>query len=246
MDFALLGIKYDKTQTFRKGAARAPDMIRQMLPRIENFVNGVDLSEKAFIKDLGDIIPNERNDLVNETFLKLSNEKAFPVILGGEHTVSYGAVKALKPKIFISFDAHPDLNDTDSHEGVTRRIGELIGFNNIMLHGIRCVSKEEDAFIREHKIKVLNLNDLKKIRDPVYLSIDFDVLDQAVLPAVGNPEPDGLTFDQVVQGIRALAPNLVAIDFVEYTPMTSGGDVHTSIAAKLIYAALAEIVKAKE
>ena len=243
----MLGIKYDRTQTFRRGAARAPDLIRAMMPKTENFVNDVDLGDKAFIKDLGDIAPVERNDLKNDTFLKLSQEKAFPIILGGEHTVSYAVAKTLKPPIFVSFDAHPDLRDDNTHEGVTRRIGELLGYDNIILHGVRCMSKEEHDFIHAQKIRIMSLNDLKWIREPVYLSIDVDILDPSILPAVGNPEPDGLTFDQVVRGIRALAPNLVAIDFVEYTPFVDqNNDVHTTVVTKLINAAMAEIIKAKQ
>jgi len=243
----MLGIKYDRTQTFRRGAARAPDMIRAMLPKTENFVNDVDLGDKAFIKDLGDIAPVERNNLINDTYIKLAKEKAFPIILGGEHTVSYAVAKVLKPAVFVSFDAHPDLHDNNTHEGVTRRIGELIGYDNIILHGARCISKEEHDFIHAQKIRIMSVGDLKWLRDPVYLSIDLDVLDPSILPAVGNPEPEGLRFNQVVEGIRALAPNLVGIDFVEYTPFVNqNNDVHTTIVTKLINAAMAEIIKAKQ
>ncbi len=242
----MLGIKYDRTQTFRKGAARAPDLIRSMIPKTENFVADVDLGEKAFIKDLGDIAPLERNQLINETYIKLSNEKAFPIILGGEHTISYAVAKVLKPAVFVSFDAHPDLRDDNTHEGVTRRIGDLIGYDNIILHGVRCMSKEEHEFIHDKKIKIMSVGDLKWLREPVYLSIDLDVLDPSILPAVGNPEPDGLRFAQVLEGIKAIAPNLVAIDFVEYTPFVNqNNDVNTAIVTKLINAAMAEIIKAK-
>jgi agmatinase len=247
MDFSMLGIKYDRTQSFRKGAARAPDLIRTMLPKTENFVNDVDLGDKAFIKDLGDIVPLERNNLINDTFIKLSREKTFPIILGGEHTVSYAVAKAIKPQVFVSFDAHPDLRDDNTHEGVTRRIGDLLGYDNIILHGVRCMSKEEHEFIQDKRIRIMSISDLKWLREPVYLSIDLDVLDPAILPAVGNPEPDGLSFNQVVEGIRALAPNLVAIDFVEYTPfINQDNDVNTTIVTKLINAAMAEIIKAKQ
>ena len=243
----MLGIKYDRTQTFRRGAARAPDLIRAMLPKTENFVSDVDLGDKAFIKDLGDISPVERNDLINDTYIKLSRERNFPIILGGEHTISYAVAKVLKPAVFVSFDAHPDLRDDNTHEGVTRRIGELIGYDNIILHGVRCMSKEEHDFIHAQKIRIMSVGDLKWLREPVYLSIDLDVLDPSILSAVGNPEPDGMTFNQVVKGIKALAPNLVAIDFVEYTPFVNqSNDVHTAIVTKLINSAMAEIIKAKQ
>ena len=75
------------------------------------------------------------------------------------------------------------------------------------------------------------------------MSIDFDVLDSSIMPAVAVPEPNGLTFNQVIEGVRALAKNLVAVDFVEFLP--SENVTYTLIAGKLVYSAIAEIYKAK-
>ena len=245
MDFAILGVQYDKTQTLRKGSAKAPELIRRIFPKMETFVNGVDLSEH-FIEDLDNIKPNTHNELINQVYLKLSECGKFPIIIGGEHTVSLAGVKATRPLTFVSIDAHPDCEDSDGHNGVTRRIADVVGKHNTYLYGIRAVSKAEDEYMKENKIKTASLEELKKLKQ-VYLSIDLDAIDPAVIRNVGNPEPDGMTFAEIVDEIRILAPNLVAIDFVEYTPAgCSAVEIDTILVGKLIYAAMAEIAKAKE
>jgi len=233
MDFSLIGVTYDGTQTFRKGAARAPKLLREMFPRIETFVNGVDLEEKAFFRDLGDV----------KDASKMPEMKGIPIILGGEHSITVACAKKLGINNVVIFDAHVDCSPKDSHENVGRRLAEA-GFN-VYLYGVRVASREELEFLKTGKVKLLkSVDELRAIKGPIYLSVDFDILDQSVLPAVGNPEPDGLLFGQVVEAIAAVAPNVRAMDFVEYTPTgTAMDEVYSALAAKLIYAAIAEIIR---
>jgi len=242
MDFALIGICYDRTQTLRKGAAVAPELLRAAFPKLETYISGVDLTE-SFIEDLGDITAENAADLFVQAGGRLSLTKKFPIILGGEHTITTAAVKALKPTTVVIFDAHPDCEDSDGHTGILRRLVES-GFK-VIIFGTRVVSKKEREFMKKYKIKPAKLSDLKRIKGQAYLSIDFDILDPSILPAVGNPEPDGLKFKEVVAAIKTIAKKLVAVDFVEFTPI-SRDDISQIIAGKLIYAALAEIVKAKK
>ncbi len=250
MNFDLLGICFDRTQTCRKGAAKAPLLIRRSFPKLETFVSGINLSEKAFINDLGNIKPKNVNDMIEETKVKLKDSKNFPIILGGEHTISFAGVKALPQiKSFVSFDVHPDCENSEGHDGVARNIAEAIGEKNVYLYGARCRSKEENDFLKKSKINIVkSLSELKKIPAPIYLSIDFDILDPSILPAVGNPEPDGLKFKEVVEAVKVLAPKLAAVDFVEFTPLgiKELDGIYAMVAGKLVYAAMAEIVKAKE
>lgn len=249
MNFDLLGICFDKTQTCRKGAAKAPLLIRNTFPKMETFVSGVDLAEKAFMNHLGNIKPDNMERLIKETQFKLQSAKDFPIILGGEHSISLAGVKALpRIKSFVSFDAHPDCEDSAGHDGVARNIAKGIGEKNVYIYGVRCRSKEENEFLKKSKINIVkSLSGLKNIPDPVYLSIDFDILDPSVLPAVGNPEPDGLKFREVMEAIRVLAPKLAAVDFVEFTPLgvKEFDGIYAMIAGKMVYGAIAEIVKAK-
>jgi len=231
MDFTIVGICKDDTQTFRKGASKAPDLIREIFPKMETYINGVDLSEH-FIEDLGNV-----DDISSIEF------KGFPIILGGEHSITEGVVDKLKPKNIVVFDAHPDLENKDGHTGVFRRLKEK-GYN-IFLYGIRIFSKDEEKFMKENNIKICPLDDLKSLED-VYLSIDLDVLDPSIMPAVGNPEPDGLTFSEVMEAVKVLAPNLKGVDIVEYTPLESDNDIYLSVVGKLIYRIMTSIIKSKQ
>jgi len=283
MNFDLLGICFDRTQTCRKGAAKAPPLIRKSFSKLETFVSGIDLSEKAFINDLGNIKPKNIDSMVEEAKTKMKNSKNFPIIIGGEHTISMAGVKALPQiKSFVSFDAHPDCENSEGHDGVARKICDIIGKENVFLYGVRCCSKEEDSFVKMHESEafgthknrrflaesetsfpylpetpfpcknniniVKNISELKKIPAPIYLSIDFDILDSSILPAVGNPEPDGLKFKEVMEAVKILAPKLAAVDFAEFTPLgiKKLDEIYALIAGKMVYAAMAEIVKAKE
>ena len=234
----MLGVLLDR-KSFGRGSQEAPIEIRRIFPQMETFINGIDLEEHGMV-DLGNILPKKYNEMIAEASIRLDHK--FPVIIGGDHSVSYVGVKATKPKVFVSFDAHPDCEDGEMrYDTVTRKIAED-GIKTV-LYGVRSFSKNEWKYVKEKGVKVATLEDLKKINEPVYLSIDFDVLDSSIMPAVSNPEPNGLTFSQVLEGVKALAKNLVAIDFVEFVPTKNTTD--TLMAGKLIYPSLAEIVKAK-
>jgi agmatinase len=249
MHFSLLGICWDKTQTYRKGAAKGPDAVRKVLPHLETWHAGIDLADSSFLKDLGNIKVPNFDMVTNNIFAALHSSDippgSVPIILGGEHTVTLAAVKALKPRKVVVLDAHPDAEDSNGHSGVVRRIAEVVGPENVSLYGTRTLSKVEHEWLSQNKIHIATLKDLRRIREPVYLSIDLDVLDPYVLPAVGNPEPAGLRFLDVLEAINALAPNIAAIDFVEFTPTTCCTDIHALTVGKLIYAAMAEMVRAQ-
>ena len=239
MDFELIGILLDR-KSFRRGSNNAPIEIRRIFPQMETFINGIDLEEHGLI-DLGNILPKNYNQMITEAKIRI-NQK-FPVIIGGDHSISFVGVKTVNPKLFVSFDAHPDCEPLDlCFRSVTRKIVEE-GYKSY-LYGVRSFSKKESEYLKNNKnIKIATLKDLKAIKDPVYLSIDFDVLDPSIMPSVGIPEPNGLTFSEVLEAIRALAKNLMAIDFVEFLPTEN--KVSTLIAGKLIYSTLAEVVKSK-
>ncbi len=240
MHFSLLGICLDRKR-FRRGSHNAPYELRNIFSQLETFISGVDLQDGIGFRDLGNILPKKYEEIVQEVKSKLQD--GFPIILGGDHSISFPAVKAINPKIFVTFDAHPDCENKDlCFLSVSRKIAEA-GFKTY-IYGARCFSKAEWEYINSNdKIKVATLEDLKAINELTYLSIDFDVLDSSIMPAVAIPEPNGLTFNQVLEGIRTLAKNLIAVDFVEFLPTENVS--HTLIAGKLIYSTLAEIVKAK-
>lgn len=238
MDFSMLGVCLDR-KAFRRGSHMAPFEIRKVLNQLETNVCGVDLQE-VFLNDMGCIEPKSYEEI--ESFVRRMPKRGLPIFIGGDHSVSHPLVSAIKPKNFVSFDAHPDCENKDlCYSSVTRKIAES-GVKSY-LYGPRCISKEEEKYIKSKKVKVATLADLKRIKGPVYLSIDFDVFDPSLMPSVAVPEPGGMDFKQVVDGVRALSKKVVAVDFVEFLP--SGNVTYTIIAGKLIYSVLAEIFKSK-
>src|SRR3972149_8169398 len=215
MDFSLLGICFDKTQTLRKGSSKGPNELRKYFNKMETFIDGIDLADH-FLKDLGNINPKDLNNVQNKVD-KMLDGKSFPVILGGEHSITLSCVKRMKPDKVIVFDAHPDLEDKDDHTGVMRKVGREIGYKNLYLYGMRIFSKKEHEFIRKNKIKVVDLNGLRKLKGRIYLSVDFDVFDPSLFSSVGNPEPNGITFKEFSEAVRIISRNLIAVDFVEFT-----------------------------
>ncbi|MEM5814376.1 MAG: arginase family protein [Candidatus Aenigmatarchaeota archaeon] len=249
MDFALIGVPLDKSQTLRKGAAKAPAILRKVFPKLETFIFGVDLADSAFINDLGNTYGRSTAEAEPEIkeMLSKAQKRAFPIFLGGDHSITFAAASAVRPDKVVVFDAHADCENSDGHDGVVRRLVEKFGAKNVYLFGTRVASKAEDRFIKENKVQITDLNGLAKLKGNVYLSIDYDVLDPSIIPSVGNPEPMGKTFGEVSEAIGALADRLVAADFVEFTPIkTDEMGIHALIAGKLIYDAMARVIRAKE
>jgi agmatinase len=248
MDFAIVGVPFDKTQTLRKGAARSPDILRKVFPKLETYIYGVDLVDAAFLKDFGNVEADDIYTIEKEVtaLVQTGIRDAFPIFLGGDHSISAVCATALKPEKVVIFDAHADCEDSDGHDGVARRLIQQFGKENVFLYGVRVASKVEDRYIRENKIKLVDLNGLRKLKGRIYLSIDLDVLDPSIIGSVGNPEPMGKMFHEVAEAITVLADKLVAMDVVEFTPLkTDEMGVHALIAGKLIYGAMASMIKAK-
>jgi len=181
----------------------------------------------------------------------------FPVLLGGEHSVTTGAVAAVLrhyPDLHVvQIDAHLDLRDSYednplSHAAVMRRLDDLaIPFTQV---GIRSFSQEEWRLVRARGWQPFFMRRLKseadwvakvlmEIHGPVYLTVDVDGLDPAIMPATGTPEPDGMGWAMVIDLIRALVreKQLVGMDVVEFAPRP-GTDHAAFLAAKLIYRTL--------
>jgi agmatinase len=272
MKISLLGVKWDRYQCFRSGSSDGIDMLREamlgntMELNIFSLANGkVNITDMydTEVQDLGDVEPKESEWIAPLVKERLSQANGLPVILGGSHAITFGPVFALKPDNFVVFDAHADLYSKDYHEpewmqhpkgvlsqeNVTRCIHEL-GIP-VHLFGVRTFAPCEQQYVKEHGIKLCTPKGLAKIKGSVYLSIDLDCLDPSIMMAVGNHEPRGLSFEQVVQGVRAVADKVVAVDFVEFTPFPDDATgrelnkIYARLTAKLVWAVLAEIKKAR-
>jgi agmatinase len=186
----------------------------------------------------------------------------FPILLGGEHTVTVPAVEACLARYpdlhVVQIDAHLDLRqeyegNENSHACVMRRLDDLgIPFTQI---GIRSFSKEEYELVQRRGLRPFFMQRIRSepdwivqvcagINGPVYLTCDVDGLDPAIMPATGTPEPEGLTWRETIDLLREIARNhrIVGMDFVEFSPRP-GAEHAAFLVAKLIYRALGYVFR---
>jgi agmatinase len=273
-DYVLMGVPFDFTSTYRPGSRFGPSAIRDASLNIETYSlrTEIDVSEVK-VCDIGDLhITDDLEETVNRVKLvtkEIIDMKKIPIVLGGEHAVIIGAIKAFKDQIkdlaILDFDAHMDLRQeylgaTMSHATCMRRICDLLGARNIVEVGVRDVSKEELEFARRNKISFYTsnqiTNDFKLVRKEVidrlsnykhvYVTIDMDVLDPSYAPAVGNPAPEGLNPSFILETLHEIChkSNVVGFDLVEVAPHYDSGTTAIQ-AAHIIFDMLCFLEKYK-
>ncbi|RLE66266.1 MAG: agmatinase [Thermoprotei archaeon] len=266
-EFAITGVPMDSTSSFRPGSRFAPYEVRKISNELESYCIEVGIDfDSLKVCDLGDLIIDFKVTATLKRLARVVEElitenKVFTII-GGEHTITLGEVLAASNlykdfKVLI-LDAHMDLRDEYpaelkiSHATVTRRIGEKIGFKNILILGVRAVSKEEIDFCKKENFNryltsetiLTNFGIVKNVlthflkpKDNVLLSIDIDVLDPAFAPGVSNPEPMGLTpisMMKILRIITSLPINIVGFDVVEVSPPYDVSGITSLIASRII------------
>ena len=253
----LYGAPFDSTTSFRPGARFGPSAMRH-----ESF--GLETYSPYQDKDLIDISVFDSGDLElccgsSEIALSDIQKRAeeilkagkFPLLLGGEHLVTLGAVRAAAAKYpdlhIIHFDAHADLRDDYlgaklSHACVLRRCHEIVGDGHIHQFGIRSGTREDFAWGAAHvETQKFTFDGLEALTErlaekPVYFTLDLDVLDPSVFPGTGTPEPGGVSFD----ALRAAATlvcsklNVAACDVNELSPHYDLSGISTAAACKIV------------
>ena len=254
----LFGAPFDSTTSFRPGARFGSAAIRH-----ESF--GLETYSPYQDKDLEDLEVFDSGDLelcfgsseaaladIEERTAQILNDGKLPIMTGGEHLVTFGAVRAVFKKYpdlqIIHFDAHADLRDDYlgaklSHACVLRRCHELLGDGRIHQFCIRSGEKGEFAFAKEHTdLHPFGFDGLTEVVEqlresnaPVYVTIDLDCLDPSVFPGTGTPEAGGVTFMQLLQAIREVCKtNVVGADVNELAPMLDPSGVSTATACKVV------------
>ena len=254
----IFGAPFDSTTSFRPGARFGPSAIRHESFGIETFSPYQD-------KDLVDTKIFDCGDLElcfgsSETALKDIEDKAreiladgkMPFLLGGEHLVTLGAVKAVFEKYpnmhIIHFDAHADLRDDYlgaklSHACVMRRCYDLLGDNRIHQFCIRSGEKAEFEFASKHTdMQRFNFEGLGELVDklckenvPVYLTVDLDCLDPSAFCGTGTPEAGGVSFVELLNAILCVTKaNVVGADINELAPMLDMSGTSTATACKIL------------
>jgi agmatinase len=251
--YVIFGVPYDGTTSYRAGTRDGPRAIREVSYNFEAYIAdiGIDLSEVP-MTDMGDIepysLPGDVVEQVRTAVARLNADGKVPIMLGGEHSVTVGAVQALKPDCYVVCDAHLDLrteygNTPFNHACVTRRVAEE-GVGEIFIVGARSGTEEEYAFARD--LHLFSADEVRRrgieavIDDIVsavggrslYLSIDADAIDCCLTPGLGTPEPFGITHWDVRELVRALAPRSLGFDYVEVCPIDAGQTA--AVAARII------------
>lgn len=246
----IFGVPFDSTTSFVPGCRFGPEIIRKVSQQIELYSLKYNVSlEDIPIYDLGDLEiirgdAHETTKRITEVVRLLLKDKKFPVMIGGEHTITYGAVNAFPADeiIILDFDAHMDLRDSwegnkFSHATFLRRLIEK-GYRAILI-GTRAVSKEELEFARNHKEQVKFFPpwklDIKTLTESVaekhvYISVDMDVFDPSFVPGVGTPEVGGLDFYTVLNILDKFMKQALMLDIVELTDNIRSA----SLASKLL------------
>ena len=254
----LYGAPFDSTTSFRPGARFGPSAMRHESFGLETYspYQDADLTDCA-VFDSGDMelcfgsAQAALNDIEARAAEILQDGK-FPLLLGGEHLVTLGAVRAAAKKHpdlhIIHFDAHADLRDNYlgtglSHACVLRRCHDLLGDGRIHQFCIRSGEREEFQFAKAHTTLhpfgfdglEQTVETLGKRKIPVYFTIDLDCLDPSAFPGTGTPEAGGVTFLELLRAIRMVCTvNIIGADVNELAPSLDASGISTATACKVL------------
>lgn len=249
----IMGVPFDGTSSGRKGADQAPDRIRIASDLLETYSPHLDADLEDFsITDLGDMeIPAESPfEAIDKAARELFRSGSKPVFIGGEHSISPALVKAAvesHPGLhLIVFDAHTDLRkeyqgSRFSHACASRRMAEIVGWDNIRLVGVRSGTRREFEEARSRSILLdAGYQELMPLameigERPVYISFDIDVFDPSLVPGTGTPEPGGIEYVDFIDCVQELLGiNLVGFDIVELCPPMDPAGTSAVFAASVI------------
>lgn len=255
-DIVLFGAPFDGTTSYRPGTRFASAAIRNESYGIETYSPYLDedlTDRKVF--DAGDLefgFGNTERVItsIQEMTQQILRDGKKPLMVGGEHLVTLGSVRAVAEQYqdlhIVHFDAHADLRDDYlgeklSHASVMRRCWEIVGDDRIYQFGIRSGDREEFIWAKEHVFtQKFNLDRLDQVVEllqgkPVYLTIDLDVLDPGVFPGTGTPEAGGVSFMELLHALnKVFKLNIVALDMNELSPVYDQSGASTALACKLL------------
>ncbi len=257
--FVVIPVPYDLTSTYQSGSRRGPGAILDASAYMELYDD--ELRKETFLAGIHTLSPLEVDasgpagmvETVRRAVAGVFADRKIPVMLGGEHSITFGAVQAAKEAFpgltVLQFDAHADLRDAYqgtpfSHASVARRI---TGICPLVQVGIRSLSIEEAEYLPTGPVKSYSADFLfdrkdaletifRDLEGDLYLTVDLDVLDPAVMPSTGTPEPGGIAWRDLTRLIRLASERcrIRGFDVVELAPIP-GMVAPDFLAAKLIY-----------
>lgn len=265
---AVLPVPYDFSTSYQGGTRWGPQAILAASRNMEVWDDELGATYRAGIHTLPELEstalgPGEMARRVEEAFDWIHATGKLPVMLGGEHSITAGAVRSsLKrhPKLSVlQIDAHADMRATyldspDSHACVMRRIRELCPAASV---GIRSLSEEEAGHLKSHPAPIWNVREFRKLSGDwqpildalthdVFITFDLDGLDPACLPGTGTPEPGGLDWYEASDLIGAVAAHkrIVGFDVVELAPLP-GNVASDFLAARMTYRMIGHMLRSQ-
>lgn len=260
----LFGAPFDSTTSFRPGTRFASRAMRADSFGLETYSPYQDKDlEEISVFDGGDLElcfgdTQKALSQIEEFAAGILQDGKIPVMIGGEHLVTLGAVRAAVKKYpdlhILHFDAHADLREeylgtTLSHATVLHRCWDLVGDGRIFQFGIRSGDRSEFIWGKEHvTTHKFNFEGLESVikalkGKPVYVTIDLDVLDPSVFPGTGTPEPGGVSFIQLLHAVMVLnSLNVIGCDVNELSPVYDQSGVSTAVACKILRELLLTVV----
>lgn len=256
-EIVVFPIPYDQTTTYRPGARDGPRAIINASRYLEFYdeETGKNYSNEGICTlDELEIVDSSKELIqrIKESVTKLISDNKKIVMLGGEHSISFGAVQAFKEKYdnlsVLHIDAHADMRDYSndnqfSHACVARRISEICPVTSV---GIRSLSEDEAEYHKQSKTTVIYAKDMEddswmdkaieSLSDNVYITIDLDAFDISIMPSVGTPQPGGMNWQQMTKFLKKLSKRkkVVGFDVTELAPIPFMVSPDF-MAAKLVY-----------
>jgi arginase len=262
----LLGIPLDVNSSYLRGPASAPGKIREAFNSDASnkwSELGTDVGAERAFADAGDLRLSNSLEEVARDFAEIERavaalleKKQRPVSLGGDHSVTYPILKAFAADhadlTIVHFDAHPDLY----HEFEGSRVSHACPFARIMEGrlakrlvqiGIRTLNGHQREQAEKFGVEIVPMSSLPaydrlKIREPVYISFDMDVLDPAFAPGISHHEPGGMTVREAITHLHAIEGTIVGADIVEYNPARDINGMTATVAAKILKEILGKMI----
>ena len=252
---AILGVPFDEKSSYLRGAAQGPAAVRAVATGkcYSGYTElGVNLEEDTVLVDLGDVDTSGDMDksfaLIEKAVAGILAKGAAPIVIGGDHSITYPVLKAFartfKPLDVLHFDAHPDLyddlyGDRLSHACPFARIVEDGLAASVVQVGVRAITAAHRAKALKGGVRMIEMKDIQdplhlRFANPVYVSFDLDALDPAFAPGVSHHEPGGLTTRQALQVIQSLKGRVVGLDVVELNPNRDPSGITAAAAFKII------------
>jgi arginase len=261
----VLGIPFDGQSSYLRGAGDAPRKIREaMACDASNSWSemGADISAPGAYADGGDLLftEGEAFGAIEGAVGNLIDAGKRPVLLGGDHSITYPIVKAFARQYqhltIFHFDAHPDLYDEFegnrlSHACPFARIMEAGLAKRLVQIGIRTATQHQREQAQRFGVEVAEMRALPayeklKSSGPVYITFDMDVLDPAFAPGVSHREPGGMSVREAIAHLQGIEGNIVGADLVEYNPVQDIGGVTATVAAKILKEILGKVIAVRK